>query len=288
MSEVGSSVRVGFNFSHRRHESLDDLVVRLPATSFLHDEFDLHESIQIAAECSRTRLRIKSGEVGRETLQLVCRNHFVRWHCQYERELAIATWTGRELSHCLVHIVDPRHVELLDANLTDLISNPINQALHCVCQKLRRLRCPAGFAQLSVVLITSQVVMVGEEMSGRKRHHATSCEDQELKQSRSSTVAIAERVNPSNVEMRVDCARWRQSELDLWIVGSEDIAFQPIAELLHEVLAVFCWSTAVVQNADRIVTNLTRNHVWFVLGPVEDLEVVVTGELRVIRELLLA
>ena len=80
----------------------------------------------------------------------------------------------------------------------------------------------------------------------------------------------------------------RQSELDLWIVGSEDIAFQPIAELLHEVLAVFCWSTAVVQNADRIVTNLTRNHVWFVLGPVEDLEVVVTGELRVIRELLLA
>jgi hypothetical protein len=99
-----------------------------------------------------------------------------------------------------VYIVDPRNMEVLESNLADLVSDAIDKPLDGIEQEGRDVpSISAGPVQFSVVAVASEVVVIRQEVSGRERDAAGSSEQQELNETGSAAVAIAEGVNPREV-----------------------------------------------------------------------------------------
>ena len=109
--------------------------------------------------------------------------------------------------------------------------------------------------------------------------HAASCQDQELQKSRRSPVAVAKRVQPRYVEMCVDCRGDNQRESDLWVIGSEGVALQPLGQSIDQVFTVLSRCAPVICDADGVVPHLPGQNVRFVVGSGQHLAVEVANQI---------
>src|ERR1700683_5276340 len=127
-----------------------------------------------------------------------------------------------------MHVVHPRHVQLLVANHGDRFTYAVDEAFDRVTKEAERgLAGLAGLAEFAIVAVPGEIVVVRQEMCGGYRHSAAARQDDELKQPGRTAVAVSEWMDPGDVQMRVDGSGKDESELDLRIWAAEDGTVQP-------------------------------------------------------------
>ncbi len=133
--------------------------------------------------------------------------------------------------------------------------------------------------------------MTGKQVGCGQRHFARPGEDQELNQAGGAAVAVAERVNPRQVEVGHHRPHQHQREVDRCVLVLEVRAFQPLAEPLEEKLAVVRRCTPVRPDDNGMLAELAGHCtvIELVVEAVQNLAVVVAdqvdGEPRVLPSL---
>lgn len=160
-----------------------------------------------------------------------------------------AVWAAVRVPEEFVDEVAPRDVPDLLTDLFELRPKTVKEARHGIFDEREKITARVTRRlKLSVVALSGPVVVVAQQV-GRGGGHPCPEQEEELDESCRAPVAVSERMNPSEVDVRSN--RLEDGVGDLMLRGAfEGGAFNPFTEPRGEMRTVFWRRPAVPKNAN--------------------------------------